>query len=324
MLTVILTHRKHTLIRDPKLAEKLCGVLLPITTPFASDGAVDYSGLRSNIEKWNRTGIAGYVLLGSTGERVNLNEAEQLQVIAAARDEVPASLLFIAGVGQQSTRGTILEIERLTAAVPVDAVLVITPHFYRAAITQAALVEHYTAVAAASAVPLVLYSMPALTGIKIEPLTAAKLSEVPNIVGIKDSSNDIKALAEIIKLVRDDFAVLTGNGTVLQEALDAGACGGILAVGCVATELCLEIFRAAKSGDVEGSVRLQGALTPLAGAVTTRFGIGGLKAGLDMIGYAGGQVRAPLSAADDDARAEIHRCLKGTQQALLVEAPSPA
>lgn len=309
---------------DSKLIDKLCGVLLPITTPFQRDGAVDFSGLRSNLVKWNKTGIAGYVVLGSTGERVNLNEAEQLQVIAVAREEVPENLLFIAGVGQQSTLGTIEEIERLTAAVTVDAVLVITPHFYRTAITQDALVDHYAAVADVSAVPLILYSMPALTGIKIEPMTAAKLSEHPNIIGIKDSSNDIAALTETITLVHDDFAVLTGNGTVLREALAAGACGAILAVGCVAAELCLEIFRAAKSGEHERSERLQSALTPLASAVTTRFGIGGLKAALDMIGYAGGQVRAPLRMADDEAHAEIRRCLKAAAQALLVEAPSPA
>ncbi len=315
---------RHKLKPDSTLTDKLRGVLLPIATPFHGDGSVNLSGLHSNILKWNATGIAGYVVLGSTGERVNLDEAEQLQVIKAAREAAPANLLFIAGVGQQSTRGTIQEIERLTAAVTVDAVLVITPHFYRAAITRDALMDHYTAVADASAAPLILYSMPALTGIRIEPLTAAKLSEHANIVGIKDSSNDIAGLRETIQLARQDFAVLTGNGTVLREALGAGACGGILAVGCVASELCLEIFSAAKSSDDERRERLQDALTPLAAAVTTRFGIGGLKAALDMIGYTGGRVRAPLLAPADEARAEIQRCLKAAEQALLVEAPSPA
>jgi 4-hydroxy-2-oxoglutarate aldolase len=309
---------------DSKLADKLRGVLLPITTPFKSDAAVDLSGLRSNILKWNETAIAGYVVLGSTGERVNLGEDEQLEVLATAREAVPPGRLFIAGVGQQSTRGTISEIERLNASVAVDAVLVITPHFYRAAITQAALLEHYRAVADATSVPLILYSMPALTGIRIEPATAAALGEHPNITGIKDSSNDIVALQETIDLAPDDFAVLTGNGTVLREALGAGACGAILAVGCVAPELCLEIFSAAKSSDDERSERLQGALTPLAASVTTRFGIGGLKAALDKIGYVGGQVRAPLGAPDAQARAEIERCLNAAEQGLLAEAASPA
>jgi 4-hydroxy-2-oxoglutarate aldolase len=317
-----LTNRKRNLKLDPKLAEKLCGVLLPITTPFYHDGELDLSGLHSNIVKWNKTGITGYVVLGSTGERVNLNENEQLQVLATAREAVVADRLFIAGVGQQSTRGTIQEIERLAAAA-VDAVLVITPHFYRAAITQDALVAHYTAVASASPIPLILYSMPALTGIKIESATAAVLSKHPNIIGIKDSSNDIAGLQETIRLVRD-LAVLAGNGTVLSEALSSGACGGILAVGCVAPELCLEIFRAMKFGDTERAAHLQAALSPLASAVTTRFGIGGLKAALDIHGYAGGAVRAPLRAADEEARTEIRCCLKAAEQALLAEAPSPA
>jgi 4-hydroxy-2-oxoglutarate aldolase len=227
-------------------------------------------------------------------------------------------------VGQQSTRGTIREIERLNAAVAVDAVLVITPYFYRAAITQDALLEHYRAVADSSPLPLILYSMPALTGIKIEPATAAALSDHENIIGIKDSSNDVAALQETINLTETNFAVLTGNGTVLREALDAGACGAILAVGCVAPELCLEIFSAAKAGSHGLSQRLQSALTPLAVAVTTRFGIGGLKAALDMNGYAGGHVRAPLLAPDEQARAEIQRCLQAAGQALLAEAASHA
>ena len=315
---------KRTLNSNSKLVGKLSGILLPITTPFHGDGAVDLAGLRANISKWNKTEIAGYVVLGSTGERVNLGEDEQLEVIATVREAVPADRLFIAGVGQQSTRGTIQEIRRLNAAVAVDALLVITPHFYRAAITQDALLGHYCAVADASPVPLILYSMPALTGIKIEPATAAKLSEHANIIGIKDSSNDIAALQETIKLVPDDFAVLTGNGTVLREALEAGACGGILAVGCVVPELCLEIFCAVKSGERERSERLQAALTPLASAVTTRFGLGGLKAALDQLGYTGGHVRAPLRAADGEAQAEIQRYLKSAEQALLAEAPSPA
>jgi 4-hydroxy-2-oxoglutarate aldolase len=295
------------------LTQQLRGLLLPITTPFAGNGDLDLPGLKANISEWNQTGIAGYVVLGSTGERVNLDEREYLEVIEAARQEVEASkdgLAFIVGAGQQSTRGTINEIKRVAKAVPVDAVLVITPHFYRPSITQETLVEHYQRVADDSPAPLILYSMPALTGIKIEPKTAALLSEHENIIGIKDSSADLEGLKETIKLVRKDFAVLTGNGTVLHEALLAGACGGILAVGCVVPELCIEIIRAVSSGETERAARLQSKLTPLASAVTTRFGIGGLKAALDMKGFVGGAVRAPLRAPDDEARAEIQRCLE--------------
>jgi 4-hydroxy-2-oxoglutarate aldolase len=298
--------------------QDLRGVLLPITTPFdAAGGDVDLGGLRANIAKWNATGISGYVLLGSTGERAHLDENEYLKVIEAARAEVgprPEGLIFIAGAGQQSTRGTINEIKRVSEAVTVDAFLVITPHFYRPSITQQTLIAHYQSIADASPVPVILYSMPALTGIKIEPETAARLSEHENIVGIKDSSADLDGLRETIKLVRKDFAVLTGNGTVLNQALSAGACGGILAVGCVAPAVCIEIYRAVTSGDSEHASRLQAKLTPLAQAVTTRFGIGGLKAALEMKGYVGGAVRAPLAQPSDEAREEVRRCLSDISQ----------
>lgn len=299
--------------------DELRGVFLPITTPFDFAGELDVDPLRLNLRKWNRSGIRGYAVLGSTGERVNLNEAECFQVIEAARSEVPdgpGSPAFIVGVGQESTISTVNEIKRLASAVRVDAVLVITPHFYRAAITQPALVNHCQAVADSSPVPVILYSMPALTGIKIDPETAARLSEHENIIGIKDSSADIDGLKETVRLVRSDFAVLTGNGTVFNEGLRAGARGGILAVGCVAAELCLAIFAAAGSGELERAARLQSALSPLAAAVTARFGIGGLKAALEFRGYAGGLPRAPLPEPDAAARDEIRKCLAEADAAL--------
>src|SRR2546423_11488486 len=176
----------------------LNGLLLPITTPFTTAGDIDSQGLIANIQKWNQTGITGYVVLGSTGERVNLDEREYLQVITTAREVVPTSMTFIAGAGQHSTRGTISEIQRAVKA-GAEAVLVITPHYYRSAITQEALVNHYTAVADASPIPIILYSMPDLTGIKIEPETAARLSEHQNIIGMKDSSNEVEKLRETVR-----------------------------------------------------------------------------------------------------------------------------
>ncbi len=299
-------------------AADLRGIFLPIPTPFDEADDLDLTGLRANITKWNATGIAGYVMLGSTGERVHLNEREYLEVIAAARDEVEraADLKFIVGAGQQSTRETINETKRVAASGAVDAFLLITPHFYRPSITQSALLDHYQSVADACPAPVVLYSMPALTGVKIEPETAARLSEHENIIGLKDSSADLAGLQKTIELVRDDFAVLTGNGTVLHSALTAGATGGILAVGCVAPESCLEIFRAVHNGDNERALELQSNLTPLATAVTTKYGIGGLKAALEMRGYAGGAVRAPLRPAGNEARAEIQDCLSVADNAL--------
>ena len=283
---------------------QLKGILLPVTTPFTQSGELALDALRSNLSSWNKSGVIGYVLLGSTGERVHLDDREYLATIETARAAVPDDRTFIAGAGQQSTLGTIKEIKR-AARAGANAVLVITPYFYRSAITQETLISYYTAVADSSPVPLLLYSMPPLTGIKIEPETAARLSEHANIIGVKDSSNDVAGFSKTVHLCARDFAVLTGNGTVLLETLRAGATGGILAVGCAVPEVCVEIFRAFHAGEDEHAERLQTKLTPLATAVTTKFGIGGLKAALDLAGYHGGAVRAPLRTPDEDALREI-------------------
>src|SRR3989454_3346619 len=297
------------------MAINLSGLLLPITTPFTESEDIDVAGLTSNLSKWNQTGITGYVVLGSTGERVNLDEREYVQVIETARKAITETFLFIVGAGQQGTRNTIKEIERATKA-GAEAALVITPSFYRSAIAQDALVTHYHAVADASSIPIILYSMPDLTGVKIEPQTTASLSEHKNIIGMKDSSADVAKFAQTVQSVPEGFAVMIGNGTVLCEALQAGAEGGILAVGCAAPELCIEIHRAVHAGEIDRASSLQKKLTPLARAVTKTYGIGGLKAAMDMAGYIGGAVRAPLAQPSEDARAEIDRLLREADDAV--------
>lgn len=290
-------------------------ILLPTVTPFTDAEELDLDAQAANIRKWRQAGISGFVLLGSTGERVHLEESEYLRTLEAARAEIPADGVFIAGVGQHSTHGTIAEISKAVQC-GADAVLVLTPHYYRAAITQDALINHYRAVADASSVPVLLYSMPPLTGIKIEPETIARLSEHENIAGVKDSSNDVAGFAQTVKLCPPEFAVLTGNGTILLDALQAGATGAILAVGCVVPELCLELFTAFHRDDQQRASALQAKLTPLAAAVTTKYGIGGLKAALDLAGYHGGSVRAPLRSPDTTARGEIESLLEAARAAF--------
>lgn len=295
-----------------KLGEQLKGILLPVVTPFDDRMKLDRGAIAQNLGLWKDSGITGYVIGGSTGERVHLDESEYLQLIDASRAATSGDLAFIVGAGQQSTIGTINEIKKVTEA-GADAVLVITPNYYRAAMTQETLINYYRAVADEAAVPVLLYSMPVFTGIKLEPDTIASLSEHPNIIGVKDSSNDVAGFSKTVSLCPEGFAVLTGNGTVLLDALKAGGTGAILAVGCVAPELCVAIFRAFKTGELEHAERLQSKLSPLAEAVTTRFGIGGLKAALDLTGYRGGFVRAPLEAPDETAREEIARLINAAQ-----------
>jgi 4-hydroxy-2-oxoglutarate aldolase len=269
---------------------------------------LDLEGLRGNIRHWNKTGIAGYVALGSTGERVNLSEREALGVVEAARAEVTSELTFIVGVGQQSTRQTINEVKNVAAA-GADAVLVITPNFYRPAITASTLIKHYRTVADASPVPVILYSMPDLTGVVIEPDVVRQLSEHPNIIGIKDSSNDIPRFKHVLASVPAEFHVMSGNGTVFSEALAGGGRGAILAVGCAAAEQCVRIYRHLEDDKKAQAFSLQQKLTPLALAVTKRYGIGGLKIALEIAGLVGGNVRAPLQVPNEAARLEIEQLL---------------
>jgi 4-hydroxy-2-oxoglutarate aldolase len=254
-------------------------------------------------------GVIGYVALGSTGERVHLSEREYLDVIETARLSVPEQFAFIVGAGQQSTRASIDEVRR-AATAGADAVLVITPHFYRKAMTKAVLFDYYRAVADAAPVPVLLYSMPELTGVAIEPELVARLSEHENIIGLKDSSGDMINLAETLRQVPREFKVLTGSGPILYAALSAGAQGAILAVGCVAPQLAVAIYEAWAAGAHETAREMQRRLAPLALAVTRHHGIGGLKAALEMLGYNIGPVRAPLKDAGEDARVEIARLIR--------------
>jgi 4-hydroxy-2-oxoglutarate aldolase len=289
----------------------LSGVLLPFTTPFAEDESVDLKALRSNLARWNASGVSGYVALGSTGERFHLDEREREAVVETARECVPRELSFVVGVGGQGTRGTVEDC-KLTARQGADAVLVLTPHFYKGAMTQAALASHFEAVADSSPVPVVLYNIPQNTGVALAPETVARLSEHENVAGIKDSSGDVANFVEMVRLVGEgakEFDLLTGHAGVFHASLASGAVGGILAAGCVLPRLCVEIYEAARAGEHERARELQRSLAPVARAVTVRFGIGGLKYALDLLGYAGGPVRAPLAEPGEDARREIARLL---------------
>ena len=291
--------------------QSLRGILLPFVTPFDGRGDALISAISSNIERWNETGVGGYAALGSTGERAHLNERECSVVVEMARKSAASRTAFIVGAGQQSTKATINEIRYLTEA-GADAALVITPHFYRAEMTQEVLARHYLTVADASGVPVVLYSVPQLTNVSLAPETIARLSEHENIIGVKDSSGDILSLAETVRLVPKDFAVLTGNGSALYPALCVGARGGILAVGCIAPRLAVEIYEAFEAGEHERARRAQQRLTLVTRGVLGRYGISGLKAALDMLGYAGGHVRAPLQDVGEEARREVEKVLRET------------
>ncbi len=277
------------------------GVIPPIPTPFGPHGEVDHVALRRNLERWNSYGLSGYAVLGSNGETPYLTQNEKLAILETARAAIPASKWMIAGTGCESTGATI-ELTRRAAETGADAALVISPHFYTNKMTSQALMKHYLSVADASPIPVLLYNVPAFTHLDMGSETVARLAEHPNIVGIKDSGGNITKIADMVRLTPGSFRVLAGSGGFFLPALVVGASGGIMAVANVAPELTLSIYRLFRQGEVDRAAVLQRGLIPLNHAVTARFGVAGLKAALDMLGYHGGPVRPPLMDLDEPDR----------------------
>ena len=280
-----------------------------MTTPF-TDGNVDTSAIASNIHRWIAAGAGGVVALGSNGEAPLLDDDESDRVIAAAREAVPQHKTLIAGTGRESTRATIAA-SRRAAAIGADAVLVRTPSYYKARMTQEAFEQHYAAVADASPVPVLLYNYPAVTGVNLLPETVGRLAEHPNIVGIKETGSDVVQLAAYVDAASGRFSVLAGSAPPVYASLCVGAVGAILAVACAAPEPCVRLFELTKAGRHGEARAAQRRLTPLAKLVTVALGVPGLKAAMDLTGYAGGEARPPLLPVSPDGvsqlRAELRR-----------------
>jgi 4-hydroxy-2-oxoglutarate aldolase len=281
----------------------LDGILPPIATPFRDDD-IDLDGLRANVSRWMKTGLRGLVLLGTNGEAPYVTLDEVPPLVEAVREGVPEDRVLIVGTGKASTRETI-QFSRAAAAAGADAVLVLTPASYKPLMSDAALEAHYEAVADASPVPVVLYNMPAATGVNLTPRLARRLATHPNIAGMKDSSGDLAAIAELGELVGPSFQLVVGSAMTLYASLLVGALGGVVAVANVIPDVCLRLHACARQGLHAEALALQRAITPLARAVTTEHGVPGLKVALDLAGYRGGAPRRPLAPAGDDVRRKI-------------------
>jgi 4-hydroxy-2-oxoglutarate aldolase len=288
----------------------LRSVFPPMPTPF-SGGELDRAAIQGNVRRWIAAGLGGVVALGTNGEAPLLDDDESDAVVATARQEVPADRVLIAGVGRESTRATIAAARR-AAAAGADAVLVRTPSFYRAHVPVAALVAHYTAVADASPVPVLLYNYAAFTGVNMAPETIARLAAHPNVIGLKETTTDGAQFVELAAAVPGDFNVLAGSAPGAYTAFCAGAAGAILAVACVRPSLCLRLRSLVLEGRHAEALAIQQRLTPLARAVTTGFGIAGLKAAMDLSNLTGGDPRPPLSPLAPDALQKIRTLLHDT------------
>lgn len=287
-----------------------------MSTPFDASGNVDSKSIRLNIGRWIPSGVRGIVALGSNGEAPLLDENESDAVIASAREEVPRDRLLIAGTGRESTRGTI-DASRRAAALGADAVLVRTPSYFKPRMTPDAFVTHYTAVADALAVPVLVYNYPAVTGVNLTADTVGRLARHPNIIGIKETGTDAAQIAAYLDASSTgDFAVLAGSAPAFYAALCLGARGAILAAACVVPRLCVQLFDAFVEGDHVKARHLQRLMIPIAVAVTSGHGVPGLKAAMQLAGFSGGDPRAPLSPASGEAIVQLRAVLAPLQEFL--------
>jgi 4-hydroxy-2-oxoglutarate aldolase len=284
------------------------GIFPPITTPFDDQEAIDLAALKFNLTRCMATRITGVVVLGSNGEAPLVGEDEGVRMVAAAREVVPRGRLLIAGAGEESTRATIAGARRLAAA-GADAVLVRTPSYFKTQLTQEVFVRHFTAVADASPVPVVMYNAAPFTGVSLLPPAVARLAEHKNIIGIKETSPDVAQVAEFVATTPPDFQVVVGSLPTLYASLSVGAVGGIVAAANVVPDLCVELCELVRQNRHAEALALQRRITPFARAVTTTFGPGGLKAAMDLAGFRGGRPRAPLPPATPEAVETIRKLL---------------
>jgi 4-hydroxy-2-oxoglutarate aldolase len=294
---------------------QLSGVFAPLPTPFDADDRLDLRRLTRAYERFAAGPLTGFVVLGSNGEAALLNEDESDRAIAAAREAIPRGRPFIVGTGRESTRAAIAATAR-AADLGADAVLVRTPGFFKSQMTADVFVRHYTAVADASPVPVLLYNFTALTGVDLLPAAVSRLAAHPNIIGMKESGGDAARINDLVSGTPEGFQVLAGTASTFYSALCVGAAGGILAPACVLPEACLRVYKLTLAGRHADALSAQRQVLPLARLLAT-YGVPGLKAALHLAGYDVGLPRPPLAPAPESGVAQLRDAL-----ALFEEIPA--
>ncbi|XP_038065460.1 4-hydroxy-2-oxoglutarate aldolase, mitochondrial-like [Patiria miniata] len=272
----------------------LSGVFPPIVTPFDEKENVNYDELTNNLQRWNSMPLRGYVVQGSNGEYVFLNKEERVEMVRRVRQATPADKLILAGSGCESTRDTI-EMSKMMGDAGADALLVVTPFYFKSMMTSEALINHFTKVADNSPVPVILYSVPANTGLDLPVDVAVALSKHPNIIGMKESGGDVTKIGLIVHQTKDNnFQMLAGSAGFFLQSLSVGAVGGVCALANVLGREVCQVQTFFSDGKMEEAMKLQHRLIEPNSAVTKRFGVPGLKTAMEWFGFYGGPVRNPL------------------------------
>jgi 4-hydroxy-2-oxoglutarate aldolase len=291
------------------------GIFAPVVTPFNRRGGVDEGFFRENLSRIAGSGLAGVLVLGSSGEAPYLIERERLRLVEVARQVVKPPEILLVGTGLEGTQAT-LRLSREAVARGADALLVLTPNYYKPQMDAGALLAHYRAVGAGVTRPVLIYSIPQYTGLTVDPTTLGKLSRLPNVVGLKESSGKLDYVRAVLRQVRPGFRVFVGSASILYDALRAGAVGGVLNHADFAPALCVGLYNAFLHRRAREARALQQRLLPLGEKISLPYGVAGLKAALDLCGYHGGIPRPPLLPISAQARKQIAAALREAHQGL--------
>lgn len=278
---------------NKEIVSNLKGVFVPIMTPFNQRGGIDETAFRSDLRRYVKEGANGIVVAGSTGEGPYLTERERMRLVELARPLIPPPQLLLVGTGVETTRETI-RLSREAVARGADAVLVLTPSYFKNRMDSSALTAHFSAIADALRRPVMIYSIPQFTGIHMDADTIGHLSQHGNIAGLKESSGNLDLLREVVQKANSRFRVLAGSALIMIEALQAGAAGAILGPANYIPNICVDLYRLYCRGEIETALEIQRRLAPMVKEVNVRFGIPGVKCAADLCGYKGGKPRGPL------------------------------
>jgi 4-hydroxy-2-oxoglutarate aldolase len=293
----------------------LQGIFAPVVTPYTRRGDVDEALYRENLERYRGTGLAGIVVAGSTGEASYLTGPERLRLTEITRRVLKPPELLIVGTGLESTRAT-LDLSREAFQRGADAVLVVTPNYYKSRMDSAALTAHFHTLADKLRRPVIVYNIPQFTGVRMSPELIGRLARHPNVVGLKESSGDLAYMRAILRKVPSGFRVLVGSALILMDALRAGAAGGVLSQAGFVPELCVSAYDAVRNRRWKIAQDLQGRLRILAREIALPYGVAGIKVAYELCGYAGGDPRLPLVPLSKAARRVVAATLREARAGL--------
>ncbi len=290
---------------------KLQGILPPIATPFDHQGELYKAKVQHNVEKWNRTGLTGYVVCGSTGESVYLSTEEKLKLWGWVAEYAASEKILLAGTGMEGVRETVA-LTNAAAELGYKAAMVRTPHYYKNLLNNVdAQVLYFRSVADQTKIPLMIYNWPQATGVDIASEAVAILSHHPNIFAIKESSGNLEKCIQMIKEVKPGFQVLTGSAPILAPSLAIGCAGAVLAFANAAPYATISIWEAHRTREFAAAMDWQNRIIRAAQLVTVKYGVPGLKYAMDLNGYYGGPPRLPLTVISLAAKQEIEQAFDG-------------